>query len=75
MYLTCHLLWALSLGSFVSATAKLKVGCRLEVPKHVGVEKEPNIGSGQPLEISVDMKVLGVRDVPESGGSYEMDVM
>ena len=75
MYFTCHLLLALSLGSLVSAAAKLRVGCRLEVPKHVGVLKEPNGEAGQPLEISVDMKVLGVRDVPESGGSYEMDVV
>ena len=49
----------------------MKTGCTLAVPKHVGIQKE---AEGKPLAIFVDMKLLGVRDVPDSGGSYEMDV-
>ena len=52
----------------------MRTGCRLEVPDHVGMQKEPEGENGEPLVIFIDMKVLGVRDVPDSGGSYEMDV-
>ena len=62
-------------GSLSAATnAKPKVGCSLEVPKSIGMQKEAPTDPGKPLVISVDLKVLGVRDVPDSGGSYGMDI-
>ena len=73
MYLTHSLLLVLTLwSSFSSALkGKVKVGCRLEVTEYVGLQKETK---GKPLVIFVDLKLLGVRDVPDSGGSYAMDV-
>ena len=52
----------------------MTASCRLEVPKHVGMQKEPEGEKGEPLIMFVAIKVLGVRDVPDTGGSYEMDV-
>ena len=72
MHLTHYLMLVLNLWSLLSAAEK--AGCRLEVPEHVGMQKEANTDPGKPLVIFVDMKLLGVRDVPDSGGSYAMDI-
>ena len=45
--------------------------CALEVPSEVKKQKEP---LGEPLIIYVDVKVLGVRDIPDRGGSYSVDI-
>ena len=83
MYLNHYLLLVLSLRSLLCAAwnpwdwrwkdrkVQVQVGCTLEVPKHVGLQKE---AESKPLVIFVDLKLLGVRNVPDSGGSYEMDV-
>ena len=73
MSLTHFLLLVLTLCSSFSSAKKVKVkpGCRLEVTEHVGLQKEME---GWPLVIFVDLMLLGVRDVPDSGGSYAMDV-
>ena len=72
MYLTHSILLVLTLcSSFSSALkGKVKPGCRLEVTWR-GFQKETK---GEPLVIFVDLRLLGVRDVPDSGGSYAMDV-
>ena len=76
MYLTNYLLLILHLQiSFSEALkGKPKIGCNIGVPKHVGVQKEASGDHGKPLIIFVDIKVLSIRDVPDSGGSYAMDV-
>ena len=70
---TYYLLLVLHLWISLSS-AKPKIGCNLEIPKIVGVQKEAPRDTGKPLIIFVDVKVLSVRDVPDSGGSYAMDV-
>ena len=58
----------------VNGARKVNVGCNLQVPDAVKQQMEAMGNKGNPLIISVDMKVLGVRDVPDSGGSYGVDL-
>ena len=46
-------------------------GCNLVKTKSVKEQLEP---SGEPLFILVHLEILGVRDVPDRGGSYGVDV-
>ena len=50
------------------------VGCHLEIPKSVEEHFHPNINHGNPLLLSVKIRVSNVRDVPDSGGSFGVDV-
>ena len=50
---------------------KVSAGCTLEAPHVIKVHKE---ALGEPLLIHTEIKVLGVRDVPDSGGSYGVDM-
>ena len=62
--------WGLS--SFLSKDASGGGAlCALEVPSAVKKQKE---ALGKPLVIYVDVKLLGVRDIPDRGGSYSVDV-
>ena len=46
-------------------------GCTLEIPHAVGRQKEAR---GNPLMIYIGMKVLRVRDIPDQGGSFGIDI-
>ena len=80
MNLTCILLLVLHLTN-VSAQGKRWIpkgryktppqGCNLVKTKSVKEQLEP---SGEPLFILVHLEILGVRDVPDRGGSYGVDV-
>ena len=65
------LILSLTNVSFSKRHKPLPQGCRLLPTQAVVTQTEP---TGEPLVISVDMKVLGVRDVPDTGGSYGVDV-
>ena len=52
-------------------TSSTDAPCALEVPSEVKKQKEPLV---KPLIIYVDVKVLGVRDIPDRGGSYSVDI-
>ena len=54
----------------VNGVRTVNVGCNLQVPDAVKQQMEAMGNKGNPLIISVDIKVLGVRDVADSGGSY-----
>ena len=65
------LLLILSLTNVSFCKKRLPQGCRLLPTPAVVSQTEP---TGEPLVISLDMKVLDVRDVPDAGGSYGVDV-
>ena len=50
---------------------KQKLGCSLET-NFLWYDSEPK---GNPLRIHVWNQILHIRDIPDSGGSYEMDVV
>ena len=45
--------------------------CTLNLPKAIKEQKEI---TGKPLKILIDMEVLGVRDIPNEGGSFGVDI-
>ena len=47
-------------------------GCYLHTPGAVENSWE---AEGTPLSISIDVSVLNVRDVPDSGGSFGVDIL
>ena len=60
--------------AFVSASdAELK-GCHLVVPKEVLEQPEPLPETG-PLLLHTRFEILRIRDVPDSGGSFGVDLM
>ena len=73
MYLTCCLPLILLLAnmSWASLVPTPNHGCTLHVPQSVSRQRE---AKGNPLLISVDIKVQDVRDVPDSGGSFGADI-
>lgn len=71
MYLTHYLLLVFNLSRLISAAWIVPSGCSLNIPDHV--RKQPEAG-GSPLVIFVDLKVLDVTNVPDKGGSYEIDL-
>ena len=66
------LVWIIS--NVLSEARKVNVGCNLIVPDAVKEQMEATGYNGSPLLISVDIKVLDVRDVPDIGGSYGVDL-
>ena len=77
MYLTHYFLLVLHLSILSPALSAppwksmVEDTCSLIIPNHVRNQTKPG---GKPLIIFVHMKVLGVRNVPDSGGSYGLDV-
>ena len=61
----------LLIGNVVSATNTTQ-GCKLNIPKDVQGHMEVQ---GKPLEIAILMKIIRVRDVPDSGGAFGVDLM
>ena len=47
------------------------IGCSLKKTQHIGEQMMPN---GDPLRLAAKMQVKNVRDVPDSGGSFGVDV-
>ena len=45
--------------------------CTLNVPKAIQEQKEV---IGKPLRILIDMEILDVRDIPNEGGSFGVDI-
>ena len=74
----CLLLVLLLANVQSSVTRKMNIGCTLQVPDRVKNRMEPiNYKLNKlkkPLPVLTDMKVLGVRDVPDNGGSYGVDI-
>ena len=54
-----------------TATNTTFTGCNLRVPKEVQDHME---AEGEPLVITIIMLIKFVRDVPDSGGSFGVDV-
>ena len=48
-------------------------GCNLVIPQNVQEHPEPQPESG-PLLLHIELSVLHIIEIPESGGSYGMDV-
>ena len=48
-------------------------GCNLVIPQEVQEQPEPNPKKG-PLLLHVALRVVHIRDIPNSGGSYGVDV-
>ena len=46
-------------------------GCTLGIPDAVGKQRE---ALGNPLMIYIDVMVVGVRDIPNQGGSFGIDI-
>ena len=79
MTLSYCLLLVFLLANVSSAAKKPNVGCTLRVPDRVKERMEPlNFHNRtikiKPVSILMKIKILGVRDVPDSGGSYGVDV-
>ena len=75
-YLPLVLLLSTLISATKNATSPVRglvpaVGCNLEIPNHVKNQLEAR---GSPLVIFVDLKVLSVKNILDSGGSYEMDI-
>ena len=51
--------------------SNLDAGCTLKMPDSVKKEQE---AVGKPLKINIDLKVMDVRDIPDQGGSYGIDI-
>ena len=67
-------LWQLLLATVIGATSTTNTtftGCNLRVPKDV---KDHMEAEGEPLLITIIMFIKYVRDVPDSGGSFGVDV-
>ena len=58
-------------GQLTHEGTESDVGCGLQAPQSVQKHWEAH---GEPLLISIDMKVLNLRDVPDSGGSFQVDI-
>ena len=73
MNLICLLMLFLGLtnASFSKRPKTLPQGCTLLPTKAVVTQAEP---TGEPFVLSIDMKVLDVRNVPDTGGSYGVEV-
>ena len=73
MNLTYFLLLIVNLTnvSCLKRSKSLPQGCSLLPTTAVMTQMEP---TEEPLSLSVAIKVLGVRDVPDRGGSYGVDV-
>ena len=81
MALSYCLLLVLVLANVSSASRRrnLNVGCTLLVPDRVKERMEPfghrnKTTKEEPVSIFMKIKILGVRDVPDSGGSYGVDI-
>ena len=48
-------------------------GCNLVIPQNVQEHPEPQPESG-PLLLHIELSVLHIREIPDSGGSYGVDV-
>ena len=57
--------------SYFSGAIKSDTGCTLDVPDDVKHQRE---ATGKPLLIYLDFKVAGVRDIPNQGGSFGIDL-
>ena len=64
------LLWMTFIASTAEATEA--EGCNLVVPNSMKVEEN---SGGEPLLLSTKLKIRHVRNVPDSGGSFGVDVM
>ena len=64
------LLWTTLLASTAEATEA--EGCNLVVPNSMKVEGN---AAGKPLLLATKLKIRHVRNVPDSGGSFGVDVM
>ena len=67
-------LLALLLPYFVlaaSTTNTTFMGCHLKIPNHV---KDHLEAEGEPLQIRIIMEILQIRDVPDRGGSFGVDL-
>ena len=53
------------------STLEEDTGCTLEIPEAV---KKRRQAVGKPLIIFLDMTVLGVRAIPDNGGSFGVDI-
>ena len=62
-----------SVINIVSAIESGSRGCNLVIPKDVQEQPEPQAETG-PLLLHLFLRVTGVRDIPNSGGSYGVDV-
>ena len=56
-----------------SLTKSASRGCNLVIPQNVQEHPEPQPESG-PLLLHIELSVLHIREIPDSGGSYGMDV-
>ena len=70
-------------GTNLISTAKRKAymkygrkasACNLHVPESAEEQMYPHMDQENPLNISVRMQVRDIRDVPDSGGSFGVDV-
>ena len=55
----------------IRAGMGLDTGCTLEVPSEVMKHME---AVGKPLMIQIEFKILTVRDIPDQGGSFGVDI-
>ena len=66
----CFNVFVLLLSNGVSAT-NTSQGCTLNIPDNV---KDNMEAEGAPLQINITMMIFRVRDVPDKGGSFGVDV-
>ena len=72
MHLTDYLLLVLPLGRLICASNwDLPPGCVLKRPQIIYGRPA---AEGNPLLIFIELKVVDVTNVPDKGGSYEMDI-
>ena len=63
--------WLESAFHYVSKAIESDYGCTLETPGAVEQQRE---ATGKPLLIYLDLKIAGVRDIPNQGGSFGIDL-
>ena len=54
-----------------TSALELDTGCTLKIPDAVVKQRE---ALGNPLMIYIDLQVVGVRDIPNQGGSFGIDI-
>ena len=73
LWIKSILLLFVILGHIFALDTELK-GCNLVIPDEVRIREEPQPASG-PLIIHTGFNIFRLGDVPDSGGSFGVDVM
>ena len=63
--------WETGISTFFKGALESDTFCTLKIPESVTNQRE---ALGDPLRIYIDINVVGVRDIPNQGGSLGLDI-